>query len=260
MENEMNVLNGNVLNDYDFEPLNSNGDDRPRPSDKNKGSLNVAVLWYRFAKVEELEHFSRLPYRVIKDFNAANSIWRTTCSSLEIKFNPVYSNFVDESPHRNTETLDEEGIKQLIKDGRKYYSAADAYVFYIAGNSIPLRGPKVIATSGSRKVDDKVSYYIIMSDGAYGRIENGKRVGNDYTLAHEFGHIMYFTNYFGDTKDPKPNEGTLLPNGNPDYGHHINTPAERTNLMGPTMLPYGEIPIISEEQIKKALQSSFFHD
>ncbi len=74
-----------------------------------------------------------------------------------------------------------------------------------------------------------MSYFIFVK---YGRIENGARVGNDYTLAHELGHTMYFTNYYGDIKDPKPNVGKILPNG--------------------------EIPIISEEQIKKALQSIFF--
>lgn len=250
----------NLLNDYDFEPLDSDGDARPWLPEVSKGSLNVAVLWYRGAKVEKSDHFSLTPYRIIKDFEAANSIWRTTGGSMEIKFNAVYRKFVDYSPPKNTETLDEQDIEELIRDGRNSYSVADAYVFYIGGNSIPLRGPQVKATAGSRKVDNKVSHFIIMSDGAYGRIENGERVGNDYILAHEFGHIMYYTNNFGNKKDPKPNEGTTLPNGNPDYGHREDTPAERTNLMNPKMLPYGEIPIISQEQIRKALQSSYFFD
>lgn len=44
----------NVSNDYDFVPLDSDGDARPRPHQVTKGSLNVVVLWYR-------EHFSNLP-------------------------------------------------------------------------------------------------------------------------------------------------------------------------------------------------------
>lgn len=255
----MNERDGlNLLNDYTFEQLDSTVDIERVPHAISNASLNIAVLYYHGAKVEEREHFTRLPYRILRELNAANSIWSTTSGSMKIKINIVYSNYMD-FPGRNTETLDEGDIIELIREGRRYYRTADAYVFYIEGDSVMTSN--TVAKAVSRNVDNKVSYGIIMSDGAYGRILNGKRVGNEYILAHELGHIMYFTNYSGDIKDPVPNDDTNLPNGTPDYGHHDDdTPEERRNLMSPVALPYGEIPEITEIQIAKALQSSFFQD
>lgn len=255
MENEdMNRnedIGVNLSNDYviekDSAPLGG-------PHDIRKDTLILAVFWFHFAKVEEPVNppYDPTPKRIYREIQAANSIWRTPDGSRGIKFFQAYSNFLDSIlVNLTSETLDDKEIEDLISLGIKYYKSADCFVFYIEGD---LFEPGTTARTFKRYRDNKEIYLIIMSNGAQARIEDdtGIKKGQDYLLAHELGHVMYFSNYYGNTSDPNPNGS--------DIGHHNDdTPEEKRNLMAPELIT-GEIPTITEAQVIKALQSKFFLD
>ncbi|WP_281217287.1 hypothetical protein [Lysinibacillus capsici] len=247
-----------LFNDYDFEQL----DDYQQSSYKQfegldeikKGSLTMTVLWYYGAVVEEPEDPPQYitPKRISREIKAANAIWRTHNGERAIEFTGIYTGGRDLTPRQNTETLDEEGIIDLIRDARDAYPHADIFVCYLPGENF--MGTKAVARAVGRTVDNKLSYLIIMSNGARARVDDsGIKQGQDYFLAHELGHILYFSNYKGDQSDPNPKPS--------DKGHHRDDTEEgKKNLMAPTAVPYGEIPTLTDEQIKKGLESTFFRD
>lgn len=268
LKNNRENIKENLYNDYYVEPMDgitqvdSNLSIRKikkRPHYIGSGQLLLAVIWFHGAEVEQdIRILIPTPPRITRELNAASSIWRTHDGVRQIKMTMVYSNYNDYE-QIYTETLDEKGLEKLVRIGRRYYSAADTFVFYLPGNSI--MGTRAVGKAFERYVDGKVAYFVIMSNGAQGRIEepSGVKTGSDYILAHELGHIMYYTNYYGDRRDPKPNDDTILANGTPDYGHHDDdTPEEKRNLMAPVAVPYGEVPTITDEQVIKALQSRLF--
>ncbi|PFU22992.1 hypothetical protein COK80_25950 [Bacillus anthracis] len=257
MENEMNRSEGvgvNLSNDYIIEEDSTSlGSIKKMHHDIRKGTLIFAVFWFHSAKVEEPVNppFDSTPKRIYREVEAANSIWRTPDGSRKIKFFQAYSNNLDSRlVNLTAETLDDKEIEDLISLGIEYYKSADCFVFYIEGEKF---NNGAVARSFKRYRDNKEIYFIIMSNGAQARIEDGIKKGQDYTLAHELGHIMYFSNYYGNTSDPNPNGS--------DIGHHNDdTPEEKRNLMSPVLVPNGQIPIITEAQVIKALQSKFFLD
>ncbi|WP_369379786.1 hypothetical protein [Lysinibacillus fusiformis] len=246
-----NLEHGNFdCDEYSF------GGIKKRPHDIRIGNLNIAVIWFFDAEVEQDRRILiPSPPRIVRELNAANSIWRTSDGVRKVKVNMVYSNYND-SNQIYTETLDEKGLEKLVRIGKGYYKAADVYVFYLPGISI--MGSDAIGRALYRVIDNELTYIVIMSNGARDRVESTERKGSDYVLAHELGHIMYYTNHYGWKQDPKPNDDTLKSDGTPDIGHHDDdTEEERRNLMSPSITS-GVIPTITDEQVIRALQSRFF--
>ncbi|MHA4327791.1 hypothetical protein [Bacillus cereus] len=231
---------------------------KKRPHDIREGHLTMAVI--RFLE-SELEQDIRIgiptPPRIAREITAAESIWHTSDNKRKVKFYMVYSTYHD-SDQINVETMNEEKLKKLFYIGQRYYKASDVYVFYLPGNYVGKPGN--LAYSYERTFDGIRTYIIIMSNGARERVEStGERNGNSYILAHELGHVMYYTNYYGWKEDPKPNDDTLTPEGKPDIGHHDDdTEEEKRNLMAPKLPPPGVTPILTDEQVIRALQSRFF--
>ncbi|MBT2253831.1 hypothetical protein [Priestia megaterium] len=242
--------------DYDYND-SSIGEIERRPHDIRIGSLNLAVIWFLEAEVEQdIRILTPTPPRITRELNAAKSIWRTSDGARKVEINMIYSNYND-SNQIYTEKLDEKVIEEIVKIGKGYYKRADAYVFYLPGNLI--MDTQKVGLALDRIIDNEHTYIVIMSNGARARVEpTGEKKGNDYVLAHELGHILYCTNYYGWKQDPKPNDDTLKGNGKPDIGHHDDdTEEERRNLMAPNSLGPGVIPTINEDQLIRALQSRF---
>ncbi|MEQ7807838.1 hypothetical protein [Priestia aryabhattai] len=219
------------------------------------GKLLVAGFWDHGAIVEPTIPIEIFPTRIKRELKAAENIWHTKDGERKINFIMVYFNPVD--IFKNAETLTNSDIDDLIRIGRQHYKDVDVYLFYLNGNFV--QGDKnAIARSYERDVDGTQGHLIIMTNDARQRVTPTGVEGNDYFLAHEFGHIMYFTNYYGDKSDPKPNKDHINKDGKPDYGHHDdNTPEDRNNLMAPS-ITLGTTPTITDEQVLRALECRFF--
>ncbi|MGM0924792.1 MAG: hypothetical protein ACQEWW_27020 [Bacillota bacterium] len=257
MENEdMNRnedIGVNLSNDYVIEEDSASlVGIKKRPHDiRNPVKMILAVFWFHGAVMEGPEDLPQhpTPARIAREIKAANSIWRTPDGSNKIEFLPVrYLDAELKIINVDAETLSDEKITAIMSLGNDYYPSADCFVFYIPGDKF---SDGSFAKAYKRYINSKEIYFIIISNGARARIEDGTKKGQDYILAHELGHIMYFSNYHGNTSDPNPNGS--------DIGHHNDdTPEEKRNLMCPTLIPNGQIPTITEAQVKKALQSKLF--
>ncbi|WP_394223593.1 zinc metalloprotease [Priestia aryabhattai] len=239
----------NLSNDYDMgeSPLLILKDIQKESLDVRSGLLILAVFWFHGAVMEGPADPPQDPTsaRIAREIKAANSIWRTPDGSRKIEFRPIrYYDADFEIVNVDAETLSEEKTEAIMSLGNKVYPSADCFVFYIPGENF---SNGAVAKAYKRYINNKEIYFIIMSNGARARIEDRWKKGNDYALAHELGHILYYSNSFGNNSDPDPNGA--------DSGHH--NAGDKGNLMCPTLVA-GEIPTLKEEQIKKGLESKFF--
>jgi hypothetical protein len=216
------------------------------------GTLNVCVLVFPGAAGINSKTDDAVQARIERDMAAANEIWRKKVNgkTLGITFRLVKLILFQQKI--NLKGLDIR-TEQMVMNNRKlgqtarlllglaknFCQNADVFVFYMDGKHI---GP--IQKNGTRTLAITYMDYplIIMSNGAN---------ESEFILAHELGHFLFLNNRFQNTSDPHPLKSDPAHNAKPE------------NLMYPTGMHWPkppQLPEITKEQIKKALESSFFTD
>lgn len=189
--------------------------------------------------------------RVKQDISRANEAWRG-CINFVLK--DIYFSKTNLIVHAHSipskQVFKNEKIDALIKAARKAAGHKTAiYVLYISGDYLAEgKGKRVVGVGGTELVyfnsDTDYELYgrILLTDGAAGR----------YTLAHEFGHILFkrynaVQNAF--THDDPSGPYIHSPTRKRDAAHNN----DRNNLMFP--ISPSVHPIITSRQCQTARNS-----
>lgn len=213
----------------------------------SKGTINVCVFILPGAKVGGIssDSHSKIPSRIRKEIDAANSIWKKYVDGrlMGVSFKIIKTILVQKNLRGVVENAqnfpDNDEMPQiLLAHGRKVCPHAHVFVFYMGGSRI---GASNRDGSQTNALTYRAVPVIVLSDGAQ---------SSQYILAHELGHFLYLNNRFGNIFDPNP-----FP-GDPDHNQSkSNLMYPRSDFWPPTPKP----PTISDEQIIKALNTRFFY-
>ena len=98
---------------------------------------------------------------------------------------------------------------------------------------------------------NKPPYFIVFSDGA---------ADYPWVVAHEMGHILYYSNIFGDKKDPDPyllvnSGGEPVRNAEGNLQYDIAHNNNKNNIMYPRASKSSKAPFVTSEQMDKVRNS-----
>jgi hypothetical protein len=226
------------MEQFDFRRKDSKGFER-LSDNKEKPRITIASIFSAQSKSTDF----------LKQYQNAQRVW-TGISIEHIGWTRIKTSL--NSTNIGRESLNKHAnLKVLYDHARNYFSAKklkpDVIILYLPGAGF--QGiPGGLALAYDTK---KPPYLIVISDHA-----------SDYpwVVAHEIGHIFYYSNSYYDKKDPNP---YLLVNadGEPirdeegnlrfDTAHNNN----QNNIMYPKATKSTKQPKVTSEQLKKATQS-----
>lgn len=141
----------------------------------------------------------------------ARQIWNIDIS-YEIKYWEHTMDASGQSPDRPMpppHTSEDRGLRMWFETAQMYFPHTDINVTYVYGEHF--NDGKTLGVSYDTK--DERPYLTILCDGS---------LKVDYLLAHELGHILYYST--GQKDDPHPKEGDCHHNADPNNLMYPDTP------------------------------------